>query len=150
MYRILRDYVSKLTGDKKFSTTMVIGGILQENDAFCIVLVIDDHVETIRRRFKQISFEHLYSIQPTSNRLSDINNSLYLIDNSLSDHIYLSSSIKNKEKGNALLPIQNIDNIIEIDSTEKSNSAVVEVLNHTYNSIVKTKSDKIQKVHFYK
>lgn len=131
--RLLNDYASKLDGNKKYSTTKIIGGILKDNDEFCIVLVYDDHVETIRRRFKQINFEHLYSIQPISNRLSDINTSLYLVDNSPNDHAKLFSSIKKKNIE------QNVNKMgIDLPSNEETN----EVLNHINEINLNTKPVK--------
>lgn len=108
----------------------------------------DDHVETIRRRFKQINFEHMYSIQPISNRLSDINTSLYLVDNSPNDHAKLSSSIKKKNIE------QNVVNKIGIDlpSNEETNSTN-EVLNHINENNLNTKPvkthEKVISIMFY-
>lgn len=142
----MKDYVSKLTDDKKYSITIVIGGTLKENDEFCIVLAYDDHVETMRRRFKQIHFEHLYSIQPIS-RFHDINNALCLADNSLNNYINLPSSIKKKEKGNNLIHKQCVEIPEEKDlpSTEQKNSTPTKVVNNSIETVVNKTLDKTEK-----
>lgn len=147
-FRLLRDYVSKLPDGKKYSTTFAIGGTLKENDEFCIVLAYDDHVETMRRRFKHINFEHLYSIQPIS-RFDDINNALYLADCSL-DHASLPSSINRKEKRNISEDKQCVETAMDVDLplTKETNSTSNKVLNNHSNVTkveINTKSDKIQK-----
>lgn len=123
----------------------MIGGILKENAEFCIVLAHDDHVETMRRRFKQIDFEHVYSIQPIK-RFDDINNALYLVDSSLNNNTNLTSSIKRKEKVDST-PTQR--DVIEIDIdlpvSKKTNLSPVKVLNHKNEKIADKKSDKIEK-----
>lgn len=110
------------------------------------MLAYDNHVETVRRRFKQINFEHLYSIQPIS-RFDDTNNALYLIDNSLNNYVNLPSSIKKKEKSNMLLNKQSIGIAMEIDLPINRDINVTsnEVLNNINETISETKVDKIQK-----
>jgi len=144
--QLLKKYVSKLTGDKKYSITIVIGGIFKENDEFCIVLAHDDHVESMRRRFKQISFEHFYSIQPIS-RFDDINNALYLVDSLLNNHSDLHSSIKKKEKDNNLIHKQcaDIPEEIDVTSTREKNPTPTKVVINTNETIVNKKLDKNQK-----
>jgi len=141
--QLLQDYVSQLTSSKKYSITIAIGGILQENNEFCIVIAYNDHVETMRRRFKQISFEHLYSIQPIS-RFDDINNALYLVDNSLNNKV--PSSIKKKEKINICVQKQSNQIAIEMcaPSTKETNVISNEVLNHSNGKIDDIKNHKIQ------
>lgn len=140
--QLLNDYVSLLTDDKKYSITIVIGGTFQENDEFGIVLAYDDHIDTVRRRFKEISFEHLYSIQPIS-RFDDINYALYLVDNSLSDNVNLPSSIKKKEKEITSIPKQDVEIEMKVDvSTAKQNKLMP---NEVLNNINYAKSDKTNK-----
>lgn len=143
---MLKDYVSKLTDNKKYSTTIVIGGTLKENDEFCIVLAYDNHVETMRRRFKQINFEHLYSIQPIS-RFNDTNNALYLVDNSINNYVNLPSSIEKKEKGSILINKQSVEIAMEIDLpiNKETNITPNRVLNNINKTNGETKLDKIQK-----
>lgn len=143
---MLKDYVSKLSDDKKYSITIIIGGILKENDEFCIVLAYYDHIKTLRRRFKNIDFEHFYSIQPVS-RFSDINNALYLVDNSENSYANLPSSIKNKEKGIISIPEENVKTPMEIDVPlgYKTNSTPNTVSNHSNETVVKTKLEKTNK-----
>lgn len=145
-FRLLKDYVSKLADDKKYSITIIIGGIFKENDEFCIVLAHDDHVESIRRCFKQISFEHLYSIQPIS-RFDDINNALYLVDSPLNNNINLPSSIKKKEKDNNLIHKQCAETPVEIDlsTTKEKNPTPIKLTNNTNETIVNEKLEKTQK-----
>lgn len=100
-------------------------------------MVYNDHLETVRRRFKHINFEHLYSIQPI-NRFDDINNALYLVDSSLNNHI--PSSIKKKENGNIATDKQNVEISMETDSSKEVNSLPIKVPNH--NS--KINLDKVQ------
>uniref|UniRef100_A0A2H8TVG5 DNA polymerase delta subunit 3 n=1 Tax=Melanaphis sacchari TaxID=742174 RepID=A0A2H8TVG5_9HEMI len=140
--QLLKDYVSKLTNDQKYSITVIMGGTLKENDEFSIVLAYDDHVETMRRRFKQIDFEHIYSIQPIS-RFDDINNALYLVDNSLNDYINLPSSIKTKKKGNEQKDA--IEMEIDLALPEQTNLSPNEIQNHESETIADTKLDKTQK-----
>lgn len=146
---MLKDYVSKLPDDKKYSTTIVIGGTFKENDEFSVVLAYDDHVETMRRRFKHIDFEHLYSIQPIS-RFDDINNALYLADNSL-EYVSLPSSINRKEKKNITVPKQCVEtkiNNIDLSSSKATKDTSNGVLNNHNNETKvedKTKLDKTQK-----
>ncbi|XP_060837578.1 DNA polymerase delta subunit 3-like [Rhopalosiphum padi] len=144
--QLLKDYVSKLTDDQKYSITVVIGGTLKENDEFCIVLAYDDHVETMRRRFKQIDFEHIYSIQPIS-RFDDINNALYLVDNSLNNYTNLPSSIKTKEKINDSMSEQKdaIEMEINLPLTKQTNLSPNKIQNHKSETIASTKLDKPQK-----
>lgn len=143
---LLKEYVSKLTDDHKYSITVVIGGVLKENDGFSIVLAYDDHVETMRRRFKQIDFEHIYSVQPIS-RFDDINNALYLVDNSLNNYTNLSSSIKTKEKGNDSMPEQRdaIEMKINLPLTKQTNLSPNKIQNLKNETIANTKLDKTQK-----
>lgn len=143
---MLKDYVSKLTDDQKYSITVVIGGTLKENDEFCIVLAYDDHVETMRRRFKEIDFEHIYSIQPIS-RFDDINNALYLVDNSLNNYTNLPSSIKTKEKINDSMSEQKdaIEMEINLPLTKQTNLSPNKIQNHKSETIASTKLDKPQK-----
>lgn len=132
VYRLLKNYVAQISDDKKYSITVVIGGTLHENDEFCIVLAYDDHAKTVRRRFKHISFEHFYSIQPIS-RFDDMNNALYLADNTLNININLPSSIKKKENENAALSDHSNVMAMEIDdvvSTQETKSMLNEVSNH--------------------
>lgn len=91
----------------------------------------------MRRRFKQINFEHLYSIQPI-NRFDDINNALYLVDSSLNNHI--PSSIKKKENGNISTDKQKVEIAMETDSPKELNSSPIQVLNRNG----ETNLDKIQ------
>lgn len=145
---MLKDYISKLSDDKKYSTTIVIGGTFKENDAFCVVLAYDDHVETMRRRFKHIDFEHLYSIQPIS-RFDDINNALYLADNSL-EYVSLPSSINKKEKKTIAVPKQCVETKIDIDlpSNKVTGDTPNKLLNNHNNETKvedKSKLDKTQK-----
>lgn len=143
----MKDYVSKLTEEKIISITFVIGGILKENDEFCIVLAYDDHVDTMRRRFKQINFEHIYSIQPIK-RLSDINNALYLVDNLSHNQIELPSSIKKKDKGDILVHKQSVEFAMEIDlpSTKKTQPTSIEISsNHSNETVVKKTLEKTEK-----
>ncbi|XP_026808725.1 DNA polymerase delta subunit 3-like [Rhopalosiphum maidis] len=144
--QLLKDYVSKLTDDQKYSITVVIGGTLKENDEFCIVLAYDDHVETMRRRFKQIDFEHIYSIQPIS-RFDDINNALYLVNNSLNNYTNLLSSIKTKEKRNDLMSEQKdaIEMEINLPLTKQTNLSPNKIQNHKSETIARTELDKPQK-----
>lgn len=144
-FRLLKDYVSKLSDDKKYSITIIIGGILKENDEFCIILAYDDHAETVRRRFQRIDFEHLYSIQPVS-RLSDINNTLNLIDNSENNYTDLPSSIKKKDKRIMSISKESIETAMEIGVTliEETNSTQNTVSNHSNEVVVKSKLDKTQ------
>lgn len=147
-FRLLKDYVSKLPDDKKYSTTIVIGGTFKENDEFCVVLAYDDHVETMRRRFKHIDFEHLYSIQPI-NRFDDINNALYLADNSL-EYVSLPSSINRKEKKNISVPKQCVETKIDIDlpsakATKDTSNGVLNNHNNETKIEDKTKLDKTHK-----
>jgi len=146
IYRLLEEYVSKLTDDHKYSITIAIGGTLKENDEFCIVLAYDDHVETMHRRFKQIDFEHVYSIQPI-NRFDDMNNALYLVDNSLNNYVNLPSSIKKKEIGNNSIPEQRdvIKMEINLPLTEQTNLSSNQVQSHKNETTVNTKLDKTQK-----
>lgn len=144
----MKDYVSKLSDDKKYSTTIVIGGTFKENDAFCVVLAYDDHVETMRRRFKHIDFEHFYSIQPIS-RFDDINNALYLADNSL-EYVSLPSSINKKEKKTIAVPKQCVETKIDIDlpSNKVTGDTPNKLLNNHNNETKvedKSKLDKTQK-----
>lgn len=128
----MRDYVAQISDDKKYSITVIIGGTLHENDEFCVVLAYDDHVKTVCRRFKHISFKHLYSIQPIS-RFNDINSALYLADNSLNININLHSSIKKKVKETAALSDQSNVMAMEIDdvpSIKETKSMFNEVSNH--------------------
>lgn len=143
---LLKEYVSKLTDDQKYSITVVIGGVLKENDGFSIVLAYDDHVDTMRRRFKQIDFEHIYSIQPIS-RFDDINNALYLVDNSSNNYTNLPSSIKTKEKGNDSMPEQTdaIEMEINLPLTEQTNLSPNKIQNLKSEIITNTKLDKTQK-----
>jgi len=142
----LKDYVSKLTGDHKYSITVAIGGTLKENDEFCIVLAYDDHVKTMHRRFKQIDFEHVYSIQPI-NRFDDMNNALCIVDNSLNNYINLPSSIKKKEIGNDSIPEQRdiVEMEINLPLTKQTNLSLNQVQNHKNETIADTKLDKKQK-----
>lgn len=146
--RLLKDYVSKLPDDKKYSTTIIIGGTFKENDEFCVVLAYDDHVETMRRRFKHIDFEHLYSIQPIS-RFDDVNNALYLADNSL-NYVSLPSSINKIEKKNISVSKQCVETKKDIDlpSTKVIEETSSKALNNHSNETKvedKTKLDKTQK-----
>lgn len=143
---MLKDYVSKLTNDHKYSITVAIGGTLKENDEFCIVLAYDDHVETMHRRFKQIDFEHVYSIQPI-NRFDDMNNALYLVDNSPNNYVNLPSSIKRKEIGNdSILEQKSVDEMeINLPLTKQTNLSPSQVQNHKNETIANTKLDKTQK-----
>lgn len=143
---MLKDYVTKLSDDKKYSITIIIGGILKENDEFCIVLAYNDHVETLRRRFKNIDFEHFYSIQPVS-RFSDIDNALYLVDSSENNYANLPSSIKNKEKGIMSIPEENVKTPMEIDVplVNKTKATPNIISNHSNETVVKTKLDKTNK-----
>ncbi|XP_060863805.1 DNA polymerase delta subunit 3-like [Metopolophium dirhodum] len=143
--QLLKDYVSKLTDDHKYSITVAIGGTLKENDEFCIVLAYDDHVETMHRRFKQIDFEHVYSIQPI-NRFDDMNNALYIVDNSL-NNVNLPSSIKRKEIGNDSMPEQRdvIEMEINLPLTKQTNLSPNQVQNHKNETTADTKLDKTQK-----
>lgn len=147
IYRLLKDYVSKLTDDHKYSITVAIGGTLKENDEFCIVLAYDDHVETMHRRFKQIDFEHVYSIQPI-NRFDDMNNALYIVDNSLNNCVNLPSSIKRKEIGNDSMSEKRGDVIemeIDLPLTKQTNLPSNQVQNHKNEKTAITKLDKTQK-----
>lgn len=139
---MLNDYVSLLTDDKKYSITIVIGGTFRENDEFGIVLAYDDHIDTVRRRFKEINFEHLYSIQPIR-RFDDINNALYLVDNSLSDNVNLPSSIKKKEKQNTSIPKQNVEIAMEVNVSTAEQTKLKH--NEVLNNINDAKSDKTKK-----
>ncbi|XP_001947535.2 DNA polymerase delta subunit 3 [Acyrthosiphon pisum] len=143
--QLLKDYVSKLTADHKYSITIAIGGTLKENDEFCIVLAYDDHVETMHRRFKQIDFEHVYSIQPI-NRFDDMNNALHLVDNSL-NNVNLPSSIKRKEIGNDSIPEQRdaIEMEINLPLTKQTNLSPNQVQNHKNETTADIKLDKTQK-----
>lgn len=142
---MLKEYVSKLTEDKKYSITIAIGGTMKENDDFCIVLAYNDHVETMRRRFKQVDFEHVYSVQPTS-RLDDINNALYLTDSLLNNNVNISTSIKRKEKENTSLHESSIEIPMEMDDLPPTNSTTNKVLNHSSETaLVETKSVKSPK-----
>jgi len=143
---LLKDYVSKLTDDQKYSITVVIGGTLKANDEFCIVLVYGDHVETMRRRFKLVDFEHIYSIQPIS-RFDDMNNALYLMDNSLNSYINLPSSIKKKEKETDSKTKQRdeIEMEINLPLTKKTSISPNKVLNHKNEPIADTKLEITQK-----
>jgi len=145
IYRLLKDYVSKLTDDHKYSITVAIGGTLKENDEFCIVLAYDDHVETMHRRFKQIDFEHVYSIQPI-NRFDDMNNALYIVDNSL-NNVNLPSSIKRKEIGNDSMLEQRdvIEMEINLPLTKQTNLSPNQVQNHKNETTADKKLDKTQK-----
>lgn len=144
---MLHTYVGSLVDNTKYSTTFAIGGILKENDEFCIIMVYDDHLVTMRRRFKLIDFEHIYSIQPIK-RFDDINNALYLIDSSLDNYVNLPSSIKKKEKQNISFPGQNTEIVEEINlsSTKEINLTATEVPNHSNErKMIETKLDKTQK-----
>lgn len=140
----MRNYVAQISDDKKYSITVIIGGTLHENDEFCLVLAYDDHVKTVCRRFKHISFKHFYSIQPI-NRFNDINNALYLVDNSLNININLPSSIKKKDKETIAISDQSNVMAMEIDdvpSSKEIESTLNEVSNHKN---VTTKLDEAQK-----
>ncbi|VVC27706.1 DNA polymerase subunit Cdc27 [Cinara cedri] len=148
--QLLKDYACKLTDDKNYSVSIIIGGILKETDEFCIVLANDDHAKTVRRRFKKINFEHLYSIQPIS-RLSDINNALYLVDSSENNFVNLPSSIKKTEKGIMSIPVKSVETAMEIDVPlgKETNSTSNTVSNYSKQIVskqsVKTELDKTQK-----
>lgn len=143
---MLKDYVSKLTEEKIISITYIIGGTLKENDEFCIVLAYDDHVDTMRRRFKQINFEHIYSIQPIK-RLSDINNALYLVDNLSQNQIELPSSIKKKKKEDMLVhkPSEEVAMEIDLPSNKQTQSSNEILSNHKNETIAKDKLEKTEK-----
>lgn len=139
---MLNDYVSLHTDDKKYSITVIIGGTFRENDEFGIVLAYDDHIDTVRRRFKEIHFEHLYSIQPIR-RFDDINNALYLVDNSLNDNVTSPSSIKKEEKQNTFIPKQDVEIAMEVNvSTAKQTKLRP---NEDLNNINDKKSDRTKK-----
>jgi len=146
IHRLLNDYVSKLNDDHKYSITVAIGGTLKENDEFCIVLAYDDHVKTMQRRFKQIDFEHVYSVQPI-NRFDDMNNALFIVDNSLNNYVNLPSSIKKKEIGNDSIPEQRdtVEMEINLPLTKQTNLSPNQVQNHKNETISDTKLDKTQK-----
>lgn len=139
---MLNDYVSLHTNDKKYSITVVIGGTFRENDEFGIVLAYDDHIDTVRRRFKEINFEHLYSIQPIK-RFDDINNALYLVDNSLSNNVNPPSSIKKEEKQNPSIPKQDVEIAIKVDAAIAKQTKLRP--NEVLNNINDEKSDKTKK-----
>lgn len=143
---MLHAYVDSLVDNTKYSITFVIGGVLIENDEFCMVMAYDDHLETMRRRFKIINFEHIYSIQPVK-RFDDINNALYLIDGSLENNVSLPSSIKKKEKQNVSITEQNnenneIEKDIDLSSTAEINLTATKVLNHSNETKVLNNSNK--------
>jgi hypothetical protein len=143
---MLQDYVDSLVDDTKYSITFIIGGVLKENDEFCMIIAYDDHLETIRRRFKLINFEHIYSIQPVK-RFDDINNALYLIDSSIDNYVTLPSSIKKKEKQIISIPEQNneIEKEIDLSSAAEINLTATKVPNHSNETEVDTILDKTQK-----
>ncbi|XP_025404852.1 DNA polymerase delta subunit 3-like [Sipha flava] len=144
--KMLQDYVDSLVDDTKYSITFIIGGVLKENDEFCMIIAYDDHLETIRRRFKLINFEHIYSIQPVK-RFDDINNALYLIDSSIDNYVTLPSSIKKKEKQIISIPEQNneIEKEIDLSSAAEINLTATKVPNHSNETEVDTILDKTQK-----
>ncbi|KAL4098942.1 hypothetical protein QTP88_023449 [Uroleucon formosanum] len=100
----------------------------------------------MHRRFKQIDFEHVYSIQPI-NRFDDMNNALYLVDNSLNNYINLPSSIKRKEIGNISMPEQRdvIQMEINLPLTKQTNLSPNQVQSHKNETTANTKLDKTQK-----
>lgn len=100
----------------------------------------------MHRRFKQIDFEHVYSIQPI-NRFDDMNNALYIVDNSLNNYINLPSSIKRKEIGNNSVPKQRdvIQMEINLPLTKQTNLSPNQVQSHKNETTANTKLDKTQK-----
>nr|BAH71904.1 ACYPI010240 [Acyrthosiphon pisum] len=99
----------------------------------------------MHRRFKQIDFEHVYSIQPI-NRFDDMNNALHLVDNSL-NNVNLPSSIKRKEIGNDSIPEQRdaIEMEINLPLTKQTNLSPNQVQNHKNETTADIKLDKTQK-----
>lgn len=135
-YRLLVDYVSQIAKDKTYSITILIKGILKENNEYCIVLAYEDHVETVRRRFKQVDFEHIYSVQPIS-RFDDMSNALHLADSSLNKLSDISTSIIKKDKRNTLGNKPSNETSMEVD-TVPSNE-----VSNTINEVTQLKNDTV-------
>ncbi|XP_050424123.1 DNA polymerase delta subunit 3-like [Adelges cooleyi] len=115
--QLLKDYICKISDSKKYSVTVVIGGSLKEKNEFCIVLSYDNHVETIRRRFKNILFEQIYSIQPIG-RFTDLSNDLYLAEQIDENFTNICSSIRMKNTKKVIAYDSVKGTPMEIDETQ--------------------------------
>lgn len=75
----------------------------------------DDHVETMRRQFKNILFEHIYSIQPIG-RLTDMSNDLFLVEKAEYNILNMLSSIKKNFNSKIIDKNVVVESSFQIDS----------------------------------
>lgn len=87
----------------------------------------------------------MYSIQPIS-RFDDINNALYLVDNSLNSYSDLPSSIKKKQKGGNSIHKQCAEIPVEIDlpSIKEKSLTPTKVVNYNNEKIINKKLAETQ------